>query len=251
MRPLTAKRILSSSWRPHEIRHAISCRVYIVSAGKWAIIVLAWPCAGWTFLQGLGAEGCCRHLLGCRHVRDLQATRHVMDRAGNGGQGPAPDGAGTSGGRKRKASLARDGPAAGTRSVQRRQEDGSIPATGRDSQQPSSAPSAEQQQLDAMLLRLPEVPFSKLPLGATIAHRENRLVSFRCTCSHVFSAFRCCHCQVLQHAAVTGDWRCRVLQIAAVATDWCWAGSCGRPEGLCALLKSQIMKCAMAPPVAL
>lgn len=91
MRPLTAKRILSSSWRPHEIRHAISCRVYIVSAGKWAIIVLAWPCAGWTFLQGLGAEGCCRHLLGCRHVRDLMGQAPaVAESARRRWQGTGP-----------------------------------------------------------------------------------------------------------------------------------------------------------------
>ena len=49
-------------------------------------------------------------------------------------------------------------------------------SAGGDSQGPSNEPSAEQRQLNAMLARLPEVPYPQLPLGATIAHREGHMV---------------------------------------------------------------------------
>ena len=65
------------------------------------------------------------------------------------------------------------GPAAGTRGVQSRQGGSSSPTAGTDGQEPSSE---QQQQLDAMLARLPEVPYAELPLGATIAHREGHMV---------------------------------------------------------------------------
>ena len=130
----------------------------------------------------------------------------------------ADDGAGTSGSRKRKANLARAGPAAGTRSVQRRQKGCSRASAGRDSQELSAEPLAEQQQLDDLLVRLSEVPFSELPLGATIAHRQNRLVSFRCPSSH---CPRCMQLWPLPGTAACSWGHPPVQQHVAGATDWC------------------------------
>ena len=72
------------------------------------------------------------------------------------------------------------------------QGDTRSPSAGEDSQEAGNEESTEQQQLDAMLVRLPEAPYSELPLGATIAHRPGHMVSC-CTCNL---------CLVLQHAQV-------------------------------------------------
>lgn len=82
------------------------------------------------------------------------------------------------------------------------------PSAGEASKEASNEPSAKQQQLDAMLVRLPEAPYSELPLGATIAHRPGHMVAC-CTCNPYL---------VLQYAAVDAK-RCSTACSARVPNE--------------------------------
>ena len=124
---------------------------------------------------------------------------------------------GSSSSKKRKAPLERTGPAAGTRSAQRRQGGSSSPSTGtgsgspsagrdsrstsgKDSQETSNEPSAEQRQLDALLARL--IPYAELRMGASIARREGHMVSSFCTSSHCLVGHMASSCRSRRHCLV-------------------------------------------------